>query len=140
MTQHGVHPRPFTPVLPQVLSLSFFTFFSSNSGALFLLQCRVSQVIPVVSPSPGDNQGEQCLFLFWLMVLVARPLCCNSAFIYPGEIKPRGRLNSKYNIVNQSVHRCCHLRQPLDCATCIYFRMKSYSNYIVCCHFELNNL
>ena len=64
----GMNIRRFAPVLPQPPSLSLFTSSASSiSVVLLLLQCRVSTVIPVVPPLPGErDRGKLCLLLFWL--------------------------------------------------------------------------
>ena len=64
LTQHQHPPSSWCPSV----HLSLFDFSASFIGELlFLLQCRVSAVIPVVLPLPGDSGlRKQCCFLFWL--------------------------------------------------------------------------
>lgn len=70
----------------------------------------LTTVIPLLATLPGDtDRGEQCLFLFWLPMADAFPLCCCSNFTFPGWV-----LGNQSMVHGDCQFHSCHSWSPED--------------------------
>lgn len=70
----------------------------------------LSTVISLLATLPGDtDRGEQCLFLFWMPMADAFPLCCCSTFTFPEWV-----LGNQSMIRGDCHFHSCHSWSPED--------------------------